>query len=247
MSRTFRWKHWRGAPWNRASMQHVWGDSLVGGWGPFEFIDMCNALNIVPVITLAYDLNSVADWADLVEYTWGDETTKWGRVRIVNDSHPSVYNISIFELGNEQANPHFVAQVTAMEKKRKSPGILAPLLTYLYPTNNGVTRFDVELLSIEEVSPVHIAPDCHVGGGGGIDCATSDFHQFPKFSQSFINCETNAGISTFERAMMEAADLQTWFNFGQKKGEIPSRLIARTASFCTERSGHFDAYDQGIR
>jgi len=46
--------------------------------------------------------------------------------------------------------------------------------------------------------------------------------------------------------MTEAADLQEWFNFGGAPGEDPSRLLARTASFCTERSGHFDAFDQGI-
>ena len=90
VSQSFRWKDWRGVPWQRASMQarwsgegsmqpsnpcrhvavwgvehaasqadawrspapalqHVWGDSLVSGWGLFEFIDMANALDITPV------------------------------------------------------------------------------------------------------------------------------------------------------------------------------------------------------
>lgn len=35
--------------------------------GPFEVIDMCAALDIEPIITLAYDLNDPLDWADLVE------------------------------------------------------------------------------------------------------------------------------------------------------------------------------------
>ena len=50
-------------------------------------------------MTLAYDLNTVGDWADLVEYAFGDATTAWGAVRIANDSHPAPYNCSIFELG----------------------------------------------------------------------------------------------------------------------------------------------------
>lgn len=33
-----------------------------------QVIDMCNALDIEPIVTLAYDLNDPEDWADLVEY-----------------------------------------------------------------------------------------------------------------------------------------------------------------------------------
>ena len=58
--------------------------------------------------------------------------------------------------------------------------------------------------------------------------------------------ETNDAISTMLRAIHESADLQTWFNFGSQNGEEPGRLIGRTASFCLERSGHYDAFDQGI-
>ena len=43
VSQSFTWKDWRGVPWLRKSMGHVWGQSLVGSWGLFEFIDMCNA------------------------------------------------------------------------------------------------------------------------------------------------------------------------------------------------------------
>ena len=56
-----RWKDWRGAAWRRPSSRQVWGHSLVGGWGPFEYVDMCNALDIEPVITLAEDTNDAGD------------------------------------------------------------------------------------------------------------------------------------------------------------------------------------------
>jgi hypothetical protein len=80
----------------------TWGSSLLAGWGPFEVIDMCNALDIEPIITLAYDVNDKDDFADLVEYCWGDAvTTAWGRRRAA-DGHPAVYNITVVELGNEQ-------------------------------------------------------------------------------------------------------------------------------------------------
>ncbi len=61
--------------------------------------------------------------------------------------------------------------------------------------------------------------------------------------RQFLNAETNAGISTVERMLQEAADLQAWFNVGAPD---LGRMRARTASFCAERSGHYDAFDQGI-
>jgi hypothetical protein len=101
VSQSMRWKDWRGPEVYRPSNQQIWGESLLAGWGIFEVIDMCNALGIEPVITLAYDDNDSLDWADLVEYCWGDATTtSWGARRAA-DGHPGVFNVSVFELGNE--------------------------------------------------------------------------------------------------------------------------------------------------
>ena len=61
VSQSLRWKDWRGPAWNRPSAQQSWGDALLGGWGPFEVVDMCNALGIEPILTLAYDANDPSD------------------------------------------------------------------------------------------------------------------------------------------------------------------------------------------
>ena len=53
---------------------------------------------------------SPEDWADLVEYCHGNASTAWGRQRIA-DGHPAPYDLTVFELGNEQYNPRFVEQV----------------------------------------------------------------------------------------------------------------------------------------
>jgi len=243
VSQSFKWKEWIpvSQPWLRPSMTHVWGRSLVGSWGPFEFFDMCNAADIVPVITLAYDTNNAEDWADLVEYLYGDNTTTWGSKRIA-DNHPAPYVVQTFELGNEQENPDFVDQVTAIEKRRASIG--APELHFMYPTNGGVSKSQADALSaIPGFDVSRVGPDCHVGGGGGVSCAVNDFAANPTFLQSFINCETNAAISTMERAIQEASDLQVWLNVEKN---LQDRLWGRTASFCAERSGHFDGFDQGL-
>lgn len=180
VSQSFKWKEWIpvSKPWLRASMTHQWGRSLVGSWGPFEFFDMCNAADIMPVITLAYDTNNAEDWADLIEYLYGDNTTQWGSMRFA-DGHPAPYVVQTFELGNEQDNPDFVDQVKAIEQRRAAIG--APEIRFMYPTNNGVSRSQADALSaIPGFDVSRIGPDCHVGGGGGVSCAiVSSIHTLP--------------------------------------------------------------------
>lgn len=62
------------------------------------------------------------------------------------------------------------------------------------------------------------------------------------------NAETNAGTHHMRRAAQEMADLNAWFNcFAvDGSGTFCKRLLFRTASFCAERSGHFDSWDQGL-
>jgi alpha-L-arabinofuranosidase len=72
-------------------------------------IDMCNALGIQPIITTSM-LSSAQDFADLVEYMYGNASTEWGAARY-RDGHPAPYQATFFELGNEQYNPNYVEQV----------------------------------------------------------------------------------------------------------------------------------------
>ena len=96
------WKRWRGKPWQRPSSGWEWGKSLISGWGPFEFVDMCNAAGIEPILTTSAQNDgccSPEDMADLVEYCWGSaDNTTWGMQRLA-DGHPEPYKVKIFELG----------------------------------------------------------------------------------------------------------------------------------------------------
>ena len=240
VSQSMRWKDWRGPRWNRPSAQQVWGFSLLSGWGPFEFADLGAALDIEPVITLAYDSNDAQDYADLVEYCWGDASTSWGARRVA-DGHPAVYDIRVFELGNEQVNPFFVEQVAAMEAKSKAVG--SPPLYYMYPQNGGVDAAQAQALLSLGVDPARILPDLHVGAGGAVAEAAGLFANPPVagFMQGAINAETNAGTHDLQRALDEAADLIAWFTADTA---VTSRLYARTASFCSGTSNNFDQWDQ---
>ena len=102
-----------------------------------------------------------------------------------------------------------------------------------------VSKAKVEKVGIKD----HAVMDEHVGGGGGVEIAKTMFTKYPNYTMGAVNAETNAGIHTMSRAMMEANDLNDWFNCADP---WCTRLHFRTASFCTERSGHFDAFDQGI-
>ena len=100
VSQSMRWKDWRGPVWNRPSQRQAWGNSLLSGWGPFDYIEMAEALDIEPIVTLAYDSNDAIDFGDLVEYCWGSaESTAWGARRAADRGHDAPYNITVFELG----------------------------------------------------------------------------------------------------------------------------------------------------
>eukprot|EP00048_Salpingoeca_helianthica_P022073 m.16259 g.16259 ORF g.16259 m.16259 type:complete len:806 (-) comp6848_c0_seq2:62-2479(-) len=230
------WKHWRGPAQNRSSLGAQWGASLISGWGPFEMIDLCNAAGFEPIITTSAKADP-QDYADLVEYLFGDATTMWGGIR-GSDGHPAPYRAKYFEIGNEEYPVHWVDQVTAMEEKLVELG-MGGQFTYLFPDNGGPNAVDAaraEKLGLGD----RLVSDIHVGAGGAMAEAEALFQRNPSYHQGAVNCETNSGTHDFKRALDEAADLNIFFNTNEP------RMRARTASFCTERSGHFDAFDQGL-
>jgi len=127
-----------------------------------------------------------------------------------------------------------------METKAKS---LGQTLFYMFPTNQGLNSSDASRATSAGLPQQRIMPDIHVGAGGAIGTAQADFNALPNFNQSAINCETNAGSHNHLRGLQEAADLMDWFN---SVAPTEPRLRGRTASFCMERSGHYDNFDQGI-
>ena len=66
-------KNWIGNPWERQSLGAKWGSELVSGFGPFEFIDMCAAAGIVPIMTTTAESGgsqpccNASDMGDLIE------------------------------------------------------------------------------------------------------------------------------------------------------------------------------------
>ena len=127
LSPWYEWSRWTGPVWKRPSTGQEWGGNLISGWGPFDFIDFCNAAGIEPVMTTTSTTAAMA-FADLVEYCHGGPTTPMGARRIA-DGHPLPYRVFYFELGNEGSNGdttkdgHYVQQVEAMETKARALGL----------------------------------------------------------------------------------------------------------------------------
>uniref|UniRef100_A0A7S3BW04 Alpha-L-arabinofuranosidase 1 catalytic domain-containing protein n=1 Tax=Haptolina ericina TaxID=156174 RepID=A0A7S3BW04_9EUKA len=239
----YQWQDWTGPPWARPSRGAQWNECLIGGWGPFEMIAMCNALGIEPIITTT-ESSTPDSLADLVEYCWADPASSaLGRQRANDRGTPAPYNVTYFELGNEQYNSLFVEQVEAMEKRATALGKRGEL-RYLFPSNNFLS--DSDIAKAEKLSPrldAQMLVDLHVLGGGGVTAAEALFAAHPDFAMGAANAETNAGTHTHQRAMLEAADLNEWMSIN---ASTQARLHFRAASFCMGSANDFDRWDQGI-
>ena len=243
-ARTMYWKQWRGPAAFRPSNGHTWGNSLISGWGPFDFIDMCQAAGFVPIVTLAADQPG-DDWADLVDYLYGDPSNStWGAQRAA-DGHPDPYVASIFEIGNEERPANWLQVVTAMEARAQGRK-----LTYLYPDNSGPSASDLAKAAAAGLPLARMGADIHVAAGGAVAVAEAGFVKAPAYPIAAANFETNAdypaqpgGMHGMRRALLEAADLNVWLS---TPAAVAGRLVARTASFCNSYAGNFDGFDQAI-
>lgn len=240
----YQWQKWTGPVWKRPSVGAHWDSysgnayNLIGGWGPFEMIDYAAALGAEPVITTTMT-SSPEEFADLIEYCHGNASTKFGQQRIA-DGHPDAYKLRYIELGNEQYNHDYIAQVTAMEERARSLGV--DDIHYIFPSNGGLAGDDVKAAAALGLGN-KLVTDIHVGAGGALDVADQLYEAHASGGlgdDAAVNFETNAGSHHLGRALDEAADLNKFFNKGDP------RMLARTASFCHGRAGHFDEFDQAI-
>ena len=203
----YQWQKWTGPAWTRPSRTNgIWGLDLISGWGPFEMIDMCNALGIEPVITTT-DTSSAASFADLVEYCYGNDTTPQGKKRVA-DGHPEQYRVKYFELGNEQYNPNYVQQVEVMEKKARELGI-GKTLYYMFPKKTFLSDADIKkAVALTPRVDSQMVADLHVGAGGAVGVAERLFQSAnitkAGLKMGAVNAETNANTHAFHAVKIQA-------------------------------------------
>lgn len=190
---------------------------------------------------------SPEDMADLVEYGWGGDDTKWGRLRAA-DGHPEPYRLKWIELGNEQRNSRFVDQVKAMEDRAASLG-MARQLHYLWPDTHYIAQ-DLNRSELERAKALGLQDmllmDVHTGATGGVALAEKFFANASASDggAGVMNCETNAAHHGMSRALTEAIDLNAFLSYRSPPstgGEALPRMKGRMGSFCMESSGHPDS------
>eukprot|EP00040_Diaphanoeca_grandis_P029054 m.169180 g.169180 ORF g.169180 m.169180 type:complete len:708 (-) comp31555_c0_seq2:346-2469(-) len=244
------WTHWTGPAWQRPSaLNGNWGPgnhprhAVMSGWGLFEMVDLSNALDATAVLTLNPTVTAPGDLSDFVEYCWGNASTLWGKKRF-QDGHPHPYNVTYFELGNEEYNSHFVEQVAGMEARARSIGV-AEKFHYLFPSNLGINSSDAVKAYALGLGD-RLVVDIHNGAISSPQSMNSVANNPNTKGWGMFNGETNCGDHTVNRLLTEAQSLNLLFNFDN--ATTASRIKGRTASFCMERSGYNEGglNDQGI-
>lgn len=112
---------------------------------------------------------------------------------------------------------------------------------YIFPSNLGLNTTDIARAKAAGLDASRLLADLHVGYGGAVEDGNMEFVSHPGFAEGAVNLETNAATHTMKRALAEASDINDFLN-----ADDSQRIKIRTASFCTERSGHFDGFDQGL-
>jgi hypothetical protein len=112
----YRWKRFRGPPWERQPYAGLWYPYTSSSWGIFEFLNLCEAQALAACVVTLNSAEELEDVADFVEYAFGSETSVWGALR-ARDGHALPYSLSQIwlEIGNEQdhTDPGFISQVVS--------------------------------------------------------------------------------------------------------------------------------------
>jgi hypothetical protein len=99
-SSEYRWKKMIGPRDRRPPYNGTWYPYSSNGWGVIDFLNLCEAANIVGVPDLNAN-ESPGDMADFIEYVNGPPDSAWGRKR-ASDGHPEPYQLRYLEIGNEE-------------------------------------------------------------------------------------------------------------------------------------------------
>lgn len=97
----YRWKYMTGTCEKRKPYTGTWYPYSSYGFGILEFIELCEALDVVCVPNFnAYETEE--DMRDFVYYALGtDETNEWVKLRM-ESSHPQPYKLEYIQFGNEE-------------------------------------------------------------------------------------------------------------------------------------------------
>ena len=91
-------------------------------------------------------------------------------------------------------------QVAAMEQRAKDINLPYDLY-YIFPQTSDINATDAKKALKMGLPVERFAVDIHIGAGGAIESARSDFESKAWFYNSAVNLETNAGTHDMKRAL----------------------------------------------
>lgn len=142
----YRWKSTIGPIEERPARRNNWRYNQTLGLGYYEYFLFCEDIGAkpVPILPAAYDphhkravpLDELEPWIqetlDLIEFANGDETTKWGSIR-VELGHKEPFGMEYLGIGNEEVGegfrerfPYFIKAVREKYPKIKIIGSSGP-------------------------------------------------------------------------------------------------------------------------
>lgn len=250
----YRWKNFRGPQELRQPYRGFWYNYATGGWRMFEFLNYCEIAQIKCVVTFNNNENP-DDMSDLVEYLFGNETTKWGHQRI-NDGHIEQYKPFMIEIGNEQAlTSSFVNNVVTISKAMSSKAEAMQLpfkLEFAIGHNYALRDLNNPLTEtmLKETSFLgsNITWDCHVGGDSMNDALhswtllTSMQSRFKMFGSKMRLSvfEENGNHHDLSRALGHARQINRFSRLGE------DFYIDTSANCLQAQSRNDNGWDQGI-
>jgi alpha-L-arabinofuranosidase len=95
----YRWKNMIGPRDERLPYTGTFTPYASHGFGIFEFLMLAEAAGLDGVVGISKD-EDPAEIKNMIEYTKGAATTKWGALR-AHDGHPEPYNLKYIQIGNE--------------------------------------------------------------------------------------------------------------------------------------------------
>lgn len=119
LTNRFEWKKTIGPIEERPGHRNVnWNYRVTDGLGFHEMLQLTEDLGAEPLFVVNMGMGHgwsvpymeideyIQEALDAIEYCNGDETTKWGALRVAN-GHPEPFNLKLIEIGNENYNFSF--------------------------------------------------------------------------------------------------------------------------------------------
>jgi hypothetical protein len=259
----YRWKKMIGPRDRRPPYRGTWYPYSTNGWGIIDFLDLCEALGVLPIPAFNID-ETPRDMADFVRYVNGPADSDWGRKRAA-DGHPSPYHLRHLELGNEErVDDSYVRRFRAIAKAvwAVDPNIVLVVGDFVYSqpitdpdhvkgAASGITSLagHRQILELARRHGREVWFDIHVGTDH--PGALGEVHVVPSYVQALARLaggarhkvvifELNAGNHAQRRALANAVALGALQQLGE-------RLPVVCSANALQPDGQNDnGWDQGL-